>query len=134
MKKESGAAVEKRQSNAVNAPERIDDGVYYTPLVDIIENDDAFIFQADLPGVKSEDLDISYDDGALTILGKVHPRQDPNRPYVRREFGVGHFYRSFSLNTDVAADKITAELKNGELTLRVPKAASARVRRIQVTS
>jgi len=132
MKKDNSTAVEKRESNTVNIPERIDEGVYYTPLVDIVENDDGFVFQADLPGVKREDLDISYDNGTLTILGKVNSRQKPDQQYVWREFGVGHFYRSFSLNTEVDVDSITAELNNGVLTLRVPKATGARTRKIQI--
>ena len=60
-----------KQENRVDVPERLDQATYFTPLVDIIENNDAFIFQADLPGVKAGDVDISYENGVLTILGKA---------------------------------------------------------------
>lgn len=141
----SNTALEKRQngsnessSNIVNVPDRSAQSAeqyttYYTPLVDIAETDDAFIFQADLPGVRSEDLDVRFDNGTLTIDGKVQ-RRGPERGYLWREYGIGHFNRSFSLSTPIDADGIKAELRNGELTLTVPKAASARRRRIQIES
>lgn len=124
-------AIEKRESQA-NVPERIDEGVFYTPLVDIIENDNEFIFQADLPGVKTGDLDIGFENGVLTLHGKVQPVEE--RGYLLREYGIGPFYRSFNLDTPVNVDGITAELKNGELTLHVPKAESAKTRKIQIKS
>jgi len=132
----SNTAIEKRKSeeNIVNIPERTDQQTYYTPLVDIIETGDAFIFQADLPGVSSCDVDVSFENGTLTIAGKVHPRRPENGQYVWREYGVGHFYRSFSLSKPVNVDGIKAELKNGELTLTVPKADSVKPRKIQIKS
>src|SRR3954465_4359270 len=102
----TNTALEKRQSDnsIVNVPERMEQENYYTPLVDIIETSDAFIFQADLPGVKGEDLDISFENGALTIAGKVQPRRPESANYLWREYGVGHFYRSFTLGTPIDAD------------------------------
>ena len=132
----SNTAIEKRrnENNVVNIPERTEQQQYYTPLVDIIETDDAFIFQADLPGVKSGDVDVSFENGALTIAGKVHPRHAENGQYVWREYGVGHFYRSFTLSTPVNVEGIRAELKNGVLDLYVPKSEHARPRKIQIKS
>ena len=128
------AAIEKRQqrSEAERAPERTGEGVWYTPLCDIVENDEAFWFQADLPGVAAEDLDISYENGTLTIDGKARLRQEAGTRYGWREYGVGHFHRSFSINTPVNVEGIRAELKNGELSLYVPKAESAKPKRIKV--
>ena len=131
----SNTSMEKRQqpdSNIVNVPERMDQQTYYTPLVDIIETPEAFIFQADLPGVKPGDVDISFDNGALTIAAKVQPRWPEKANYLWREYGVGHFYRSFTLAAPVDVDGIKAELKNGELTLTVPKHESARTRKIEI--
>jgi len=127
----SNTAIEKRESRA-NAPERIEQASLYTPLVDITETDDAFLFQADAPGVKSGDIDISFENGVLTIQGKVQPRRAQDQNYVWQEYGVGNFYRQFTLNTPVNVDQIRAELKNGELKLTVPKAESARTRKIQI--
>jgi HSP20 family protein len=113
-------------------PEHIDEGLMYTPLVDIVENNDGFVFHADLPGVRSGDLDISFENGVLTIDGKVHRRQPEGQSYVWREYGIGHFHRSFNIGTAVNVEGIRAEMKNGELTLHVPKAESARTRKIQI--
>jgi len=127
----SNTAIEKRQ-NTANLPERIEQATYYTPLVDIIENSDAFIFQADLPGVRAGDVDISFENGVLTLAGKANPRQPANHHYVWREYDVGHFHRQFSLNTPVNVDGIRAELKNGVLELYVPKAETAKTRKIEI--
>jgi len=127
----SNTAIEKHD-NATSAPERVEQATYFTPLVDVIETGDGFIFQADLPGVKPADLDVSYRDGMLTIEGKVQPRQPAGHGYLWHEYGVGHFYRQFTLGTEVNADGIRAELKNGVLELHVPKAAHAKTRRIEI--
>ena len=141
----SNTAMQKRQSkqqesenqNIVNVPDRsmqaAQPATYYTPLVDIVETGEAFIFQADLPGVRSEDLDIQFANGTLTIDGRVQPRGGPQGgSYLWREYGVGHFHRSFSLSAPIDVEGIKAELANGELTLTVPKAASARSRKIEI--
>jgi len=124
--------IEKRESKAAEAPERLDSGVYYTPLVDIAETGDAFYFQADLPGVKPGDVDVSFENGVLTIAAKAHPRQPEGHTYVWREYGVGHFHRSFTINTPINVDGIQAQLKNGVLNLYVPKAESAKTRKIEI--
>ena len=127
----SNTAIEKRE-NQVNVPERIEQATYFTPLVDIIETNDEFLFQADLPGVAAGDVDVSFENGVLTLAGKVNPRQPAGHNYVWQEYGVGHFYRQFSLSTPVNPDGIRAELKNGVLELHVPKAESAKTRKIQI--
>ncbi|HYE20566.1 MAG TPA: Hsp20/alpha crystallin family protein [Tepidisphaeraceae bacterium] len=127
----SNTAIEKRENQA-DVPERIEQATYFTPLVDIVETGEEFIFQADLPGVKAGDVDVSYENGVLTIAGKVQPRQPAGQGYVWREYGVGHFYRQFSLGTPINPDGIRAELKSGVLDLYVPKAESAKTRRIEI--
>ena len=138
----TNTAIEKRQNKAetVNVPQRAEQAeqaqqapqAYYTPLVDVIENSETFVFQADLPGVKAEDLDVSFENGVLMIEGRVAARQPQGRSYLWREYGVGHFYRSFHLETPVNADGIKAQLRNGVLELWVPKAESARSRKIEI--
>lgn len=123
---------EKQQEHIVNVPEPTQQAAWYTPLVDIIESGDAFVFQADLPGVKAGDVDVSYENGVLTIAGRVNPRQAPDQRYVWQEYGTGHFYRQFTIGTPVKADGIRAELKNGVLELYVPKAESAKTRKIEI--
>ena len=131
----NNTAIEKRQNEQsnVNVPARVDAApTYYTPLVDVIESGEAFEFQADLPGVKAGDVDVSFENGVLTIEGKVTPRQPANHNYLWREYGVGHFYRSFNIETPVDPDGIKAQLKNGVLELYVPKAETAKTRKIEI--
>ena len=132
----ANTAIEKtrnNEENTVNVPARIEQApVWYTPLVDVIENAEAFVFQADLPGVKAGDVDVSFENGTLTIQAKLQPRQPANGQYLWREYGVGHYYRSFNIETPVNVDGILAELKNGVLELWVPKAEQARAKKIQI--
>ena len=125
------ATVEKQEAVA-GGPEPLDGGVRYIPPVDIVETGEGYTFYADLPGVKPADLDITYEDGALTLHAKVAPRQPAGQKYVAQEYGVGGFSRSFKIATDVNPDAIKAELKDGVLKLEVPKAESAKVRKIAV--
>jgi HSP20 family protein len=104
----------------------------YAPLTNINESDDAFIFCAELPGVKPGDVDASFDDGILTIHGKAAPRQPPEQEYALREYGVADYHRTFALGAPVAAERITAVLRDGVLTVTVPKSESARRRKIEV--
>jgi len=128
----SNTTIRKRETQALGSPERIEQTVHFTPLVDIIESTEEFIFQADLPGVKAGDVEVSYENGVLTIAGMVQPRQPAEQSYLWQEYGVGPFYRQFTLNTPVNPDGIRAELRNGALEVHVPKAESARTRKIQI--
>jgi len=126
-------SIQKQENQqTVNVPERIEQATYYTPLVDVVEHADGFTFLADLPGTAAGDVDVTFADGVLTIEAKARPRQPAGQRYVWREYGVGHFYRQFTLGGAINADGIRAELKNGELTLHVPKAESAKSRKVEI--
>lgn len=103
----------------------------YTPRFDIFETDDELLLVGDLPGVTVEDLDIRYENRELSIYGKVSPR-GPSARAVYREYGVGDFYRAFTIAENLEADKIHAELRHGILTLHLPKSEAVKPRRIQV--
>ena len=113
-------------------PPQHESSTWYTPLVDVIETAEGFIFQADVPGVRAGDVDVSYQEGVLSIEGKVYPRQPQDHNYLWREYGTGHFYCQFTLDTPIDPDKIRVELKDGVLELHVPKPESARPRKIAV--
>ena len=125
------ATVEKQQTVG-GGPEPLDGGARFVPLVDIAETGEGYVFYADLPGVKASDLAITYEDGTITIEGKVTPRQPVGQKYLAQEYGVGSFCRSFRIATDVNPDAIKAALKDGVLKLEVPKAESAKIRKIAV--
>jgi HSP20 family protein len=110
--------------------ERTRAGVF-SPRIDIAETDTELVLWADLPGVAPADLDIHYEDGQLTLHGRVTPRQPPGTP-AAAEYGVGDFHRSFTIGESIDASRIVAELKRGELTLRLPKIQRVQPRRIHV--
>ena len=124
--------LEKTQIPNPNQTEQIDQGCYYTPAVDIFETNTAFVLRGDLPGVRAEDLSIQFDKGVLNLEGRVRPRGPVEKDYLWREYGTGHFARSFNVDVPVKAEEIKATLKLGELTVNVPKSESARTRQIPI--
>ena len=113
------------------ATENGEAAVVARPRVDILETEQELVLLADLPGVKPADVDVRFENGELTI----HGRRNATNPGKRRalwEYEPAHYHRSFRLSEDVAAEKIEAELKNGVLTVHLPKAEAARPRKIMV--
>jgi len=105
---------------------------FYRPNVDIVETPEELTVWADMPGSKSEKIDIDFEDGHLTIRARVEPRQTDTTSFLRQEFGVGSYYRTFQLPETIDASRICAEYRDGVLTLHLPKAESAKPRKIAV--
>lgn len=105
----------------------------WTPPVDLYETVDRYVLTAELPGLTREDLEIRFLDGQLQIQGQRPSARVPCEQYHRVERGHGPFLRRFALPAPVDADRISADLKDGVLTVTIPKAASAVPRRIDVT-
>lgn len=100
-----------------------------TPPVDIYEIEDGLTVIADLPGVRKEDIDIKVDNNLLTIDGKTsYQTQDS----IVREFNLTDFYRQFQLSEEVDQENISAEMKNGVLTINLPRAEKAKPKKISV--
>jgi HSP20 family protein len=110
-------------------PSVFEDG--FTPLADIEETDDAYVVELELPGVKKEDVEIAVAGRRLTISGE---RKEKERVGVlrRRTRSVGRFHFEVTLPEDVDASGVSAAIDHGVLTVRVPKAAADRPRRIEV--
>ena len=104
----------------------------YTPTADVLETSDGYVFYLDVPGAKGGEVEVTYEEQTLTIDAKVPLRQAAGQPYIVRQYGVGPYRRSFRLATPVNAEAIRAALKNGELILTVPKAESAKTRKVAV--
>jgi HSP20 family protein len=121
------------KEKTVATKERTRDATVYSPRVDILETADELLLLADLPGVEPSDLEIRYEDKTLVIHGKAAPRQE-DVDFVAREYGVGDFERTFAIGEAVDAVKIAAELKNGVLTVHLPKTEDVKPRRIQVAA
>lgn len=102
--------------------------------VDVKEEPDAYVIAATLPGVTSEDLDVRVVNETITIQGEIKDSDDEKAGYLVRERPSGRFSRTLTLPDELDADKAEADLRNGVLTLRVPKAEQARPRTIKVNS
>jgi len=100
------------------------------PTVDIFESEEALTLVADMPGVDKDGLDINLEKGVLTIKGNVN-LEDRGNPLMR-EFSYAGYYRQFKLSEHIDAEKTNAQLTNGVLTLNIPKAESAKPKRIEI--
>jgi HSP20 family protein len=114
------------------APERTRSERCYLPPTDIYETDEAIVLVADLPGVGPDGVTVELEGGTLTLGGEPAPAGAPAGEAVRREYAPGAYRRVFALSDAVDAQGIQASLKNGVLTVVLPKAAPARARKIQV--
>jgi HSP20 family protein len=106
----------------------------WTPRVDLLEHEQAFVLVADLPGMKADDFNISVQDNVLTLEGKrtFEHAENGNSKYHYSERASGTFCRRFLLSAAVNAEQITATYKNGVLEVHLPQAAEAQPKRIAV--
>lgn len=127
-----GTTIQKREAQEVQT-ERMRAGRTYIPNVDIVEQDDKLLLLADMPGVTPDGVEITYERGELTIHGKVTPRElAEGEEYYLREYGVGDFFRAFQIGEGVDNAKIEAELRDGVLTLHLPKTQEVLPRKIEL--
>lgn len=107
----------------------------WAPAVDIKEESDRFVLHADLPGVKPEQIDVSMENGVLTIKGeKKTEAKTEKEGYKRIERTYGSFYRRFSLPDTANPDAISAVSKNGVLEITIPKRESVQPKKISVAA
>ncbi len=105
---------------------------YFTPAVDISETPEGLVLRYDMPGVQKGNVDITVDKGTLIVTGKAEPEESGTPAY--RETRIGNYRREFTLPDDVDADRITAAMNAGVLTVRIAKPEEAKPKRIQITS
>ena len=105
----------------------------WSPSVDIYENKDHIVLEAELPGMSREDFDLSVENNVITLRGERHfEKKDDNDNYHRVERAYGSFTRSFTLPQTVSAEGANAEYRNGVLRVTLPKREEAKARRIEV--
>jgi len=103
---------------------------YLKPPVDIYENELALVVVSDMPGVSHDNVDVGVDNNILTISGKV--KHETCGDEIYREFSLLNFYRQFELSEEVDQDKISADLKNGVLTITLPKVEKPQPKKITI--
>lgn len=107
----------------------------WNPSFDVTENKDAFVFKADVPGVKKEDLEISTTGNRIQISGKRDTSREQKTDTVYTyERQYGSFCRSFTLPDDADIEHAKSELDEGVLTLVIPKAAAAQAKKIPIST
>jgi HSP20 family protein len=115
------------------AAEQGDINTGWHPTIDLRETDDAFILDAELPGMTKEDLELTLEEGVFTLSGeRKFEGETAGKGYRHLERRFGSFSRSFTLPRDVASNKVVAAFENGLLTVTIPKAAQTKPRTIKI--
>ncbi|MEW6530067.1 MAG: Hsp20/alpha crystallin family protein [Thermodesulfobacteriota bacterium] len=109
------------------------EGPYFTPAVDICENETELIVMVDMPGVNGKNVEIDLRDEVLSIVGKVTDAA-PVGEELLTEYRTGNYFRSFRITDIVDQEKISASLTDGVLTLVLPKSQKAVPRKIPITT
>ena len=102
------------------------------PAMNVYAGEDDALVEAELPGYGPKDIDVSVVQNTLTVRGERSDEADEGRNYHRRERAPGKFVRSMELPFNVDAEEVEAELKNGILTVRLPRIVEERLRKIEV--
>ncbi|WP_397381853.1 Hsp20/alpha crystallin family protein [Prosthecobacter sp.] len=106
----------------------------WTPLVDIIEDNNEYLVKAELPELKKEEVKVNVENGQLTISGeRKSEKEEKGKKFHRIERSYGSFLRSFTLPESVNADTVSAEFKDGVLSVHLPKDEKAKPKSIEVT-
>jgi HSP20 family protein len=105
----------------------------WIPPVDVFETADRYVVMAELPGLTQDDVQLQYHEGHLTISGVRREREAPCEQFHRIERGHGSFSRTFQLGMPVDPERITADLREGVLTVTCPKADNGDIRRIHIS-
>lgn len=115
-----------------SAPETTRGGRVYRPITDIVETDKGVSLMLEMPGVAPDDVDITLEKRVLTIRGRVRQSRTDKLELAYAEYGEGDFERSFTMSEDFDPDRIEAEMRNGVLTLALPRAEAAQPKKITV--
>jgi HSP20 family protein len=104
----------------------------FLPAVDIFETDDAVTVLAEMPGVEKGGVDINLEDDVLTLKGKREGDAGKDEVVLLKEYESGSYLRRFTVSESIDRDKIEATMQDGILTLKLPKVAPAKPRKIEV--
>ncbi len=122
----------RKQETTLAEGERTRASRAYLPRTDIYETGEEILLTADIPGADESRVDITLEKNILTINAQVDTGRFENHRLAYQEYGLGDFQRSFVLSGEIDRDKIEAVVRNGVLTLHLPKSPAARSRKIAV--
>jgi HSP20 family molecular chaperone IbpA len=105
----------------------------FVPITDIFETDQALTVILEMPGVDKEKVDVNVENDILTIEGRIDYSKYEGLQPVYTEYNIGHYVRAFQISSTLEQGKISAELKDGVMTLVLPKAEKAKPRKIKVS-
>ena len=129
-KKQELEVQEKREVDASKKPTRPTRA--FVPSADIYESENALTVVLEMPGVNKDNVDVNIEDGVLTVEGRIDFTKYEGLQPVYSEYNVGPYRRSFQISSQIDHSKIAAQMQNGIMTLELPKAETAKPRRIQV--
>jgi len=132
-KEEKEKDLKVREKKELKAEEGTREGLYFEPDVDIHEDEQALTLVADVPGASEKDIHIDLMESVLTVSAGVAEVEKRWKP-LYGEYRVGHFSRKFRIGQSIDQDGITAKLKDGVLSVKLPKARSAQPRKIEVAA
>ena len=121
--------IQKQETRDLQSAERTRWGKVFTPAVDILETQNELRLYADMPGVDQKSINITIDQGVLTIEGNVDTSPIAEYELEYQEYDIGDYQRSFTLTDSVDQEKISANYTNGVLELILPKAEEAKPRK-----
>ncbi len=122
----------KQEENTQDVAERTRESRVYIPKVDIYEKDDVIYLVADVPGSDENQVEVMLDKNILTLDAQVLPERPEGYSLNYAEYGIGDFRRRFNISDEIDREKISASVKNGVLTLTMPKVGPAVSKKITV--
>lgn len=104
----------------------------FTPSLNVVEDGENIVVDLEVPGLKAGDVEVSFENGELTLKGEKKFAAKENAPVHRRERLYGAFTRTLTLPWEIVAEKISAEMKDGVLTVTLPKAEASKPRKVAI--
>jgi HSP20 family molecular chaperone IbpA len=129
---EAKALEAKEKMEVRSSAEQTTPGPVFTPSVDIFETEQELTLLADMPGVNAEGVNIDLRENILTLSGDVKMPEGEKEIELIREYRTGRYLREFTLSENIDQSKIEAEIREGVLQLKLPKAEAAKPRKISV--
>lgn len=104
----------------------------FSPALNVVEDGESIVVELEVPGLKPGDVEVTFENGELTLKGEKKYEPKEGAPVHRRERVYGAFTRTLTLPWEITADRITAEMKDGVLTVVLPKAEVSKPRKVAV--